>query len=446
MMGSLQTQLKRSNLLVFAIALALFLWLTNFGFNKIATEYVVSRLQHDAENIIAALERQSDGEWQLDESRIGAVYGRVHSGHYYHLASNDFSLQSRSLWDHAISPEQLAPGETEYFIQPGFGDQICLVLEQGFRKDGTAFTLWVAEDIGPFRQSKMYFVYWAIGLIIGTLTILLVVQQWLLSRGFKRLDKIRTAIGDLRNGDENAMNFPLPDEVKPLADEIERLLIQLQRQVQRSRNSLGNLVHELKRPLQRMQLLAEPLDDQSQGELKKILENIQWLIERELKRARIVGVSSPGRHTVLDEEIPELTQIFEKIYPDIQLSASWPPSAILPHDRDDMLELLGNLIDNACKYGRGRVGLKIDTIEDGWSIEISDNGPGIPAAEIQEITRRGVRLDESGPGAGLGLAICKDIVSAWGGTLTLQSGCDAGGMKVNVTLPSPQQPFNGARQ
>lgn len=422
-------------MITLVIAMAALLLLTNLGMNRLATDYITSRLQHDGESIIAALHKDVQGNWQLDENRTGAVYGRVHSGHYYHLSGRDVSLQSRSLWDHNITLHPLQPGETNREIQSGFGNQVWLIWEQGFNKDGENFTLWIAEDIQPFQQSKLYYMIGAVVLIIGTLTILLVVQQWQLRRGFRQLDIVRTAIVDLRNGNDAAMNIPLPDEVEPLAEEVERLLIQLQKQVRRSRNSLGNLVHELKRPLQRLRLLADPLDSDRQKVLAEILENIQWLIERELKRARIVGVSSPGRHMIPAEVIPDLLDVFKKIYPAVQITASWPDDATLPHDRDDILELLGNLLDNACQYGNGIVNLRFEAGNDHWLIDIADNGPGIPDAMIKEITYRGARLDESSPGGGLGLAICKDIVTSWSGTLTFGADEFLGGLRVTVTLP-----------
>lgn len=434
-MGSLRRQLSKSNIIAVLVAMIAFLWLTNYGVNKLASEYILSRLQHDAESIVAALEQDEKGTWHLDENRVGAVYGRVHSGHYYHVSSRNMELPSRSLWDHTVTPKTMTPGQTRRSVEPGIGTEMWFIWQQGFEKKDEPFTLWVAEDIQPLQRLKLTYSTRAIALVVAILTILLIAQQWILSRGFRPLEKVRASIAGLHDGNEAALHIALPDEVKPLIQEIDRLLLQLHKRVTRSRNSLGNLAHELKRPVQRLRLLAESLDKDKQAELFTALNQIQWRVERELKRARIVGVSSPGRHTVLEAEIPGLIEVLERIYPDITLTASWPDSAVLPHDRDDVLELLGNLLDNACQHARDRVELEITAEPGGWVFEVRDNGPGIPADQLETITERGTRLDETGAGTGLGLAICNDIVTAWSGTLTLEASAP-GGLKARIKLPA----------
>src|SRR5690606_4797608 len=148
--------------------------------------------------------------------------------------------------------------------------------------------------------------------------------------------------------------------------------------VSRSRNALGNLAHEMKRPLQQLRLLGNDLPTDNSRELHQTLNHITQLVERELKRARIVGVSSPGRQTVIREELPVLVELLQKIYPDCTLRTDYPADLVLPQDRDDMLELLGNLLDNACKYGNGIVMLTLAELPDRWRIQVEDNGPGIP--------------------------------------------------------------------
>ena len=157
---------------------------------------------------------------------------------------------------------------------------------------------------------------------------------------------------------------------------------------------------------------------------------------QELRRARIVGMAAPGRHFRPAEDLPGLLSVLQKIYPDVRITADYPADAILPCDRDDLLEVLGNLLDNACKYGGDNVACDITTTEEFWQLSVCDNGPGIAAARQAQILQRGIRLDEQGiDGSGLGLAMVGDIVRSYGGHLKL-SNHQHGGLLVRVQLPA----------
>ena len=228
------------------------------------------------------------------------------------------------------------------------------------------------------------------------------------------------------------------EDIAPLQSELNRyrLLSLLQQRVSRSRNALGNLAHEMKRPLQQLQLLAEQLDPQHQQQQREALQRLRQLVERELKRARIVGMSSPGRQTKLSEDLPPLLQVLQQLYPQVRLQAHYPQSGVLPQDRDDMLELLGNLLDNACKYASGEILLSVRHDDKEWLISVCDQGPGIAAEARQQLLLRGTRLDESGPqGSGLGLAMVSDIVASYSGSLQLRAN-QPQGLCVIVTLPA----------
>jgi signal transduction histidine kinase len=229
--------------------------------------------------------------------------------------------------------------------------------------------------------------------------------------------------------------------VQPLAEEIDRLLSLLQQRVGRSRNALGNLAHEMKRPLQQLQLLAEQLDASHQIEQRDALSRLSRLVERELKRARIVGMSSPGRQLKLAEDLPPLLQILGQLYPQARIHAAYDQDAVLPQDHDDLLELLGNLLDNACKYAGGEIQLSIEAYQHqddqaGWQIQVRDQGPGIEPNQCKHLLQRGIRLDEhSAQGDGLGLAIVSDIVDSYHGSLELAANRPHG-LSVVVTLPT----------
>lgn len=228
-------------------------------------------------------------------------------------------------------------------------------------------------------------------------------------------------------------------ELQPLVAQINHLLTQTEETLQRSRHALGNLGHALKTPLavlgsliQREELAAHP---QLHAALQEQLGQIQQRISRELTRARLAGDVLPGAHFDCAAELPALLDTLRMIHQrDIQLRWTAPSDCRLPWDREDMLELLGNLLDNACKWANSEVVLSIERSAAGYRLRVDDDGPGIPAAERAPVLDRGTRLDERAEGHGLGLGIVRDILSAWGGTLSLQDS-PLGGLQVQIELP-----------
>lgn len=432
-MSSLQRQLRRNMLVTLLVAMAALLLLVNTGVEHITRDYVTSRLRHDAESLVAALNRGADGAWTLNKSRLSTVYDRVRSGHYYCVLAGERHFHSRSLWDYPLDVESLEPGQFRSALSDGPGDEHWLTWTQGVTKQGGDLTVWVAEDIYPLEVTRYVYSLWALALVAGTLGLLLVVQQWLLKRGFRQLDRVRGAIRELREGRDGNLHKDVPSEVQPLVAEIDRLLAQLYGRVMRSRNALGNLAHELKRPLQRLTMLVESEQLERRGELDAALEEVRRLLDRELKRARIVGVSTPGRQ-LSAPDLPPLIEVFDRLYPEKTITTDYPVGLTLPHDRDDLIELLGNLLDNACKYARRNVALTIVAEAFEWRIVVEDDGPGVSPDEIDTLTRRGVRHDESTSGSGLGLSISKDICDSYGGSLSFAN-LPGGGLAVTVSLP-----------
>ena len=379
----------------------------------------------------------ADGPWSIH--RMSTVYDRVRSGHYYlvHTGAQDF--RSRSLWDQSGGRQSSwRPAGRGMRLAAGPGEEQWLTWAQGVRKQNDDLTVWVAEDIHPLQVIRHTYSAWALVLIAATLLVLLLAQQWLLKRGFRQLDGVRESIRALRGGENEALHRDMPAEVQPLVEEIDRLLTQLYRRVMRSRNALGNLAHELKRPMQRLTLLVENVQTDKRDELHATLEDIRRLLDRELKRARIVGVSSPGRQLDAARDLPPLIDVLQKLYPERTIVTTYPPHLALPHDRDDLLELFGNLLDNACKSARDQVQLTITEEDKGRTITIVDDGPGVTDEQLAMLTERGMRFDESVTGTGLGLAICKDICDSYGGELAFANR-PQGGLEVRVFLPRMTQ-------
>lgn len=437
--GSLEQRIRRQLLWGLLLVMAALLALVHLGVSRLTQDFVLSRLQHEADSLITALEPTVDGGWALASTRLPEVYQRVHSGHYYLLQSRqqEVSLRSRSLWDQQPGIRPLKVGDSFSELMPGIAGQRWLVWQQGFNKHGQAFTLWIAEDIAPLQQEQLEFELYLLLLVALVVPALLVLQRRILRRGFARLRPLQQALEARQAGEKGALPQDVPREVQPLVAAIEQLLQRSDEQIRRSRTALGNLAHELKRPLQQLQWLAHQMPEQDAQQLRHLYQQLHHRVERELRRARIAGSPSPGRHFLPSEEVPHLVQLLARIGRDgVQFEHRWPEGAV-PFDRDDMLELLGNLLDNAWRHANGRVRLGIEAPVAGatdWLIRVEDDGAGVPEAQLAQLAQRGTRLDEqSGEGSGLGLSICTAIAESYAGELQFARSA-LGGLEVRVLL------------
>ena len=437
--GSLERSLQWTlGLLVVVVLLSLTgaaLWVGR----ESAEQFVASRLAHDAEALIAGLD--------LRRGEVGGplppVYNQPFSGHYYWVRFDDGRLRrSRSLWDHQLEVRALTPGTTAMDLHDGPRGQRLLLWRGGFEKQGVNFTVAVAEDLTPLLGALWLLLWVGVGLsLFGALTLLLV-QRWLLRRGFAQVAAVRTDLQRLDAGEIDRLREDVPEEVRPLVRELNQFIDAWRNHLQRSRQALGNLAHALKSPLNLILLhhpeaLNDPVAEQAM--------RMRGLIDRELRRARLAGEGSPGRRVRPYEHVPDLVAGIQTLYKDkpLEISTDIDTPKRLPFDQEDMLELLGNLLDNAAKWARRRVCLGLRWGE-GLEILIEDDGPGVEPGAAEVLSTRGSRLDESVPGHGLGLSIVQEIVRVHGGHVSFGRAEYLGGFASTVELPGPQDRSNTA--
>ncbi len=274
-------------------------------------------------------------------------------------------------------------------------------------------------------------------LAAGGIALVLGIQGVVIRRTFRHLDHIRAEVQELEAGKIRVLSENVPMEIHPVVHEFNHLLSRMQERLERSRNSLGNLAHALKGPLN---LLVQYLDESdatgSNQQAKLQTERIRQLTERELKRARMAGQGGSTQRFDPHAELPVLVDVLSRIHqkPRDCIGLDIAPDVSRFGDREDMLELIGNLLDNACKWARQQVFCQIFLHEGKACIIVEDDGAGCTEAELQQMAERGVRLDESVEGHGLGLSICKDIVKLYGGTITFARSGSLGGVGVTVVL------------
>ncbi|NVZ85675.1 sensor histidine kinase [Pseudomonas yamanorum] len=411
------------------------LWLFEVGLQR----YLESGLRNDSENLLVALVRGPTGV-QLDEQRLSPAYQRPFSGHYFRIDFGDTHWRSRSLWDQELP--QLPQAGLKGNLQLGPEGQQLLVLRSDYKRFGQSISISVAQDYTPVRES--FRLMRQIGLVIGlaALLLILILQRVTVRRALRPLETARNQIAQLQQGQRSQLDTQVPVELEPLVAQINHLLAHTEDSLKRSRNALGNLGHALKTPLAVLLSVAssEQLKDHPQLSklLREQLEQVQQRLNRELNRARLAGETLPGALFDCDGELPGLLATLNMIHGEhLDLSYRVRPGLQLPWDREDLLELLGNLLDNACKWADAEIVLSISETPEGFRLMVEDDGPGIPESQRDQVFSRGTRLDEQTDGHGLGLGIVRDIVEVWGGVLLLQES-ELGGLKVVIDLPRRQ--------
>jgi signal transduction histidine kinase len=408
------------------------LWLFEVGLQR----YLEAGLRNDSENLLLALVRGPQG-LQLDERRLSPAYQRPFSGHYFRIDFADVHWRSRSLWDQELP--RLPQVGLQSNLQLGPEGQQLLVLRSDYRRLGQSISISVAQDYTPVRESFQRMRQIGVGLGVAGLLLILLLQRVTVRRALRPLETAREQIAQLQQGQRSQLDAQVPLELEPLVAQINHLLAHTEDSLKRSRNALGNLGHALKTPLAVLLSLASNPKLQAYPELRKVLqeqlEQVQQRLNRELNRARLAGDALPGALFDCDAEVPGLLATLNMIHGEhLELSYQGVPGLQLPWDREDLLELLGNLLDNACKWADAQIHLSIEANAEGFCLKVEDDGPGIPEAQRAQVFSRGTRLDEQTDGHGLGLGIVRDIVDAWGGVLQLHES-PLGGLQVLIELP-----------
>lgn len=410
-----------------------------------ATWLITSRLVED--NILGNLEHESETLLAMTNFSAGALtftvplhalqYHRPFSGHYYQIRSDNDSLglRSRSLWDESLPMNSLTTGTSHHFYIHLF-DQSLLVLNQVYERDGKHIRISVAEEVNH-QHILMNRLMLGFSLIFALAIILLWLwQQWSLHRAMKILQVTQKNMDDIWQGRRESLPVEqTPSEIRPVVEAFNSMLEQLQQRMQRTRSALGDLAHSLKTPLARIhQILDQPLDHAAKQELHQISDQIQQRIERELRIAQLAGKKSNLGRVNLSQEAQDLVFAMTTLHPDKHVGLDCPKRLCLMADREDIIELLGNLVDNACKWAKSDVAITIEYNHEALNVRVEDDGHGMPENALPTVQQRGMRLDEQVAGHGLGLAIVAAIVKEYHGAWEVCQSPHLGGACIDVSL------------
>jgi len=257
--------------------------------------------------------------------------------------------------------------------------------------------------------------------------------------GLAPLGRVSRALTAIREGRADHLEGDFPAEIRPLADELNALVAHNAQVVTRARTHVGNLAHFLKTPLS---VLANEAQG-SQGPLAEAVTRQVSVMRRQvdhyLARARTVGsVAVIGARTEAAPVVADLTRALSKLYAPraVTIDRQCPEGLSFRGDRADLEEMIGNLLDNACKWATQRVEIVVAQAGAGrLKITVADDGPGLTDDQISRVLERGERLDQSKPGSGLGISIVKEIAALYGGALTLERS-PSGGLAAELTLPA----------
>ena len=439
-MNSIQSRLA-TGLLISLIFVFLILWLTvSNNIQKLSENYIASRLEHDIETLLTAISFDKKNILTINEQYINSIYKRPFSGHYYTIQHKQKLFRSRSLWDQNISSPEIGNSNYLTLVQPGPENQLLITITGRFIKQKQNVIITIAEDLTPIikdiSQFKNYFTILSLLILFS----LLLIQFIVLRNGLKPLGKIRNELYELEKGTIKELTTDVPDELGSVVAEINQLSVALYKRLKRSRDALSDLSHAIKKPLTLLQQFSDENQDKFDIKSNEFLNNqitsIQQITDRILKRARVAGTLKLNTPFNINEDLTLLINAINSMYPtkNINVTLDIPEELEINIDREDMLELLGNLLDNAWKWASTTIKVSVRKTNH-ITIIIEDDGSGVNTESLNELTKRGVRLDESVSGYGFGLAISSDIIRDYEGSILFSRSEILGGFKTEIQLP-----------
>ncbi len=408
-----------------------------------------ARLAVLLEGLVAGSELGPDGKLELRLQLGEPRFTQPLSGWYWQIGDPEHPLErSSSLWDQTLPLPPAPAGQpaTDLSTGPWTGDVIGpdgqslrLLVRAITLPDAAAPLLYaVAGERAEISAQKRRFdrlLSLALGgLFLGLLGALLLQVRIALAP----LRRIEAALAAIRAGRARRLEGRLPTELQPLALELNALLDHGEALIERARTHVGNLAHGLKTPLAVLHNEAERSDGALAALVGRQVAQMRRLVDHHLARARAMATGQVlGARTEVLPVLGDLARTLERIHAlkVLAIEVDCPPGLAFRGARQDLEEMLGNLLDNACKWAAHQVRVEALRQAGRLRVTIDDDGPGLPAERRAEVLERGRRLDEQVPGSGLGLAIVADIALLYGGAIALEA-APAGGLRVALDLPA----------
>ncbi len=373
----------------------------------------------------------------LEDPRFTQPY----SGWYWQIGDADnVLLSSRSLWDETLPATDPADSATTAYPLIGPLDQHLRAMARWITLPGgeEPFLFLVAGDAAEVEQEIESFnttLVWSLGML-GFVLVLAVLIQVIF--GLMPLRRLQRQVAAIRAGRAQHLHGSFPSEIEPLAVELNALLDHNSEVIERARTHVGNLAHALKTPLAVLTNEAATADHPIGEQVKRQAELMRRHVDHYLVRARAAGAGRVlGVRTDVAAVADDLRRTLLRIHRDreIDITLHIPSGTAFRGERQDLEEILGNLMDNACKWARRRVNVAAQVEGRRLEVTVDDDGRGLSPKDRSAVLPRGTRLDESVPGSGLGLSIVRDLAGLYGGELVLDA-APLGGLRAIVRLPA----------
>ena len=417
-----------------------------FALDRVLTRSIVdnfdSQLEYVLNAMIAASEIGPDGEVRFNRPPADQRFLEPYSGLYFQVSGEGAeTFPSRSLWDRRLDAS-ITHDDTELHVRNSaeFAGEPLRILERDiilpdsdirWRFQVAQSREQVNEQIADVRSTLIQS-FAALGLGLLIMAALQTVY------GLWPLRRVRQEVVAIRTGRQQRVDEDFPREVSPLVDEINELLAHSEAQAEEARRHAGNLAHALKTPLTVITNAATAKDAQLDDIVCREATVMRRQVDHHLARARAIGrrTSAQARAEV-GRSLETIERAVSQLYDGTTIDVTGDRDAQVRVERQDLDEMLGNLVENAAKYGGGRVFVTVEKSLPMVDVIIEDDGPGIPEAERATIFARGKRLDTTGkPGTGLGLSIVEDVAEIYGGSVSLKESEDLGGLMVILSLPA----------
>jgi signal transduction histidine kinase len=408
----------------------------------LVTDQFDDQLDYSLNAMLGAAEIDDQGDVRFNRPLGDQRFLEPNSGFYWQISGEGHDdWPSRSLWDRRLEPNFGQEYREPYYHDSlEFADEPLRVVERTIRLPGSdiqwhfivaAARAELDEQIAGIRS----ILAWSFAVLGIGLFLMAMAQTWY---GLSPLRRVRRAIARIRTTGRNRVTDPLPLEVQPMVEELNALLAHSEKQAEEARTHAGNLAHALKTPLTVLTNAASAHDVDLDKTVLREASTMRRQVDHHLARSRAVGRRAVGlaRANVMDSA-EAVERAVGRLYPEVRFDVDGSREAQVAVERQDLDEILGNLIENAAKYGGGSAFVTVDAEPEAelCAIWVEDDGAGIPAEQRAALFSRGARLDTEKPGTGLGLAIVRDVVEIYGGSVELGESEDLGGLMVRLMLP-----------
>ncbi len=432
--------------LVLALALGLVGVALNLAHHQTAVTALQARMESYVYLVLAAAEVDENGSLEVGDDMGDPRLSQPGSGVYVQVHGNRANWTSPSALGLRLPELQHVAAGQARFLEPSeevpfysFQYGLAWQLNSGEEVPFTVSVLVPAREIS--RQTRAF--RQGLWRSLGTAgLILLLAQLASIYLAFRPLQKVARDVARVESGQKPALEGRYPRELEPLARNVNRLLQTEKGNQQRYRNALDSLAHSLKTPLAILRTSLESPEPESRAALAAAVEDMHHLVATRLQRAAVSARRTMVQPVDLAAEVERVLASLRKVYSQkmIETMVTISPGLQFFGEQRDLLELLGNLLDNAFKYGQGKVRLVAGVMDSsqarpGLWLRVEDDGPGIAPEQWPALLQRGVRGDERQEGHGLGLALVLELVTAYGGSMEIQQS-ELGGAMVYVELPA----------